>query len=329
MQVWSAVAVAGSADLAVSWSDSATATRRCWAPSWRSRSILRRASAAAATMRARDSWSRVRASTLAIALRNQLGERTEARLRVSSEPVGRRAHCERTPQLAIYEDRRGDDRLDPALSHLLGEAPRHAFVGVDPRWLAGLLHTSERAPWDHLELPAHPERRPTGKVRSRPRRNEGREPRSVVAHGHCRVCLQVAPDLLGDEREHGPGRMRSRDERRDAAQRLLLPQTRTQGALEALVLNRELRGIRLRRLDSPIAHGTIVPRMRRVRSPAKRLVAMNRGRSARLANGAARVVPSQRSSQANGAARRCDCYGTRARSDGQQQPRPGRAGPSA
>src|SRR4051794_5226520 len=33
-------------------------------------------------------------------LRNQLGERTEARLRVSSEPVGRRAHCERTPQLA-------------------------------------------------------------------------------------------------------------------------------------------------------------------------------------------------------------------------------------
>src|SRR3954469_19965419 len=290
MQVWSAVAVAGSADLAASWSESATATRRCWAPSWRSRSILRRGAAAGRARRAGGAVVEValdpsagvgggrddaRARLLEPSpridvgdrLRNQLGERTEARLRVSSEPVGRRAHRERTPQLAFYEDRRGDDRLDPALSHLLGEAPRHAFVGVDPRWLAGLLHTSERAPWDHLELPAHPERRPTGKVRSRPRRNEGREPRSVVAHSHRRVCLQVAPDLLGDEREHGPGRMRSRDERRDAAQRLLLPQTRAQGALEALVLNRELRGIRLSRLDSPIAHGTIVPRMRWARKP--------------------------------------------------------------
>jgi very-short-patch-repair endonuclease len=75
----------------------------------------------------------------------------------------------------------------------------------------------------------------------------------------------VAPDLLGDEREHRAGRMRSRDERRHAAQRLLLPQTRTQRALEALVLNRELGGIRLRRMDSPIAHGAIVPRMRGAR----------------------------------------------------------------
>jgi hypothetical protein len=56
--------------------------------------------------------------------------------------------------------------------------------------------------------------------------------------------MEVAPDLLADEREHVPGRMLSRDERRHAAQRLLL-QTGTQGALEALVLDRELRAMRL------------------------------------------------------------------------------------
>jgi hypothetical protein len=63
-------------------------------------------------------------------------------------------------------------------------------------------------------------------------------------------------------REHDPGPMLSRDERRHAAQRLLLLQTGTQGELEALVLSRELRGMRLRRVDSPIAHRMIVPRMR-------------------------------------------------------------------
>jgi hypothetical protein len=67
MHPWSAVAVPGSADLATSCSDSARATRRCWAPSWRSRSIRRRAASAAATMRARDSLSLIRASTLATA----------------------------------------------------------------------------------------------------------------------------------------------------------------------------------------------------------------------------------------------------------------------
>jgi hypothetical protein len=75
----------------------------------------------------------------------------------------------------------------------------------------------------------------------------------------------VAPDLLGDEREHGTGLMLSRDERRHTAQRLLLLQAGTQGALEALILNHELRGIRLRHVDSPIAHGMIVPRMRGAR----------------------------------------------------------------
>jgi hypothetical protein len=53
--------------------------------------------------------------------------------------------------------------------------------------------------------------------------------------------------------------MLPRDERRHAAQRLLLLQPGTKGALEALVLNRELRGIRLRRVDSPVAHRMIVP----------------------------------------------------------------------
>ena len=38
-------------------SSSASATSRCWAPSWMSRSIRRRCSSPAATIRARDSWT--------------------------------------------------------------------------------------------------------------------------------------------------------------------------------------------------------------------------------------------------------------------------------
>ena len=40
-------------------SSSASATRRCWAPSWRSRSMRLRCSSPAATIRTRDCWTRV------------------------------------------------------------------------------------------------------------------------------------------------------------------------------------------------------------------------------------------------------------------------------
>ena len=46
---------------------SASETSRCWAPSWRSRSMRRRAVSAASTIRVRDAASCSRASTLASA----------------------------------------------------------------------------------------------------------------------------------------------------------------------------------------------------------------------------------------------------------------------
>jgi hypothetical protein len=79
-----------------------------------------------------------------------------------------------------------------------------------------------------------------------------------MAGGHHRVGLQVAPDLLGDQREHLPGLMLACHEHRHAAQRLRLPQAGAQFALEALILDYELRGTR-------IAHRLIVPRTRGAR----------------------------------------------------------------
>jgi hypothetical protein len=85
----------------------------------------------------------------------------------------------------------------------------------------------------------------------------------------------VAPHLLRDEREHIAGRMLSRDEGRHSAQRLLLPQTGAQGALEALILDRELGGVRPCCVDSPVVHGGIVPRTRGARKslPVRRVPA--------------------------------------------------------
>ena len=56
-------------------------------------------------------------------LRDQLGERAEARLRIGGEQVGRPARRERTPQLAVHEDRRGGGRADAALSQFPGKRP--------------------------------------------------------------------------------------------------------------------------------------------------------------------------------------------------------------
>src|SRR3954447_17855885 len=60
--------------------------------------------------------------------------------------------------------------------------------------------------------------------------------------------------------------MRARDQRRHAAQRLLLTQTGPQRALQALVLDRELRGDRLR-VDRVLAHAVILPRIRSAAKP--------------------------------------------------------------
>ena len=98
-------------------------------------------------------------------------------------------------------------------------------------------------------------------MRRRPFRGDGRPVRGVVAHGHRRVRVQVAHDLLGHEREHGRGRMPLRDARGHSAQRLLLLKPGAQDALEALILDRKLLAIRLPRADNPVVHRPILPRM--------------------------------------------------------------------
>ena len=86
-------------------------TRRCCAPSCRSRTTRRRSSSVAATIRARDAASSERAWTFAIAVRDELGEVQEARL------GGRRER----PRLSGV-----DDQGAP-------EAPRRRGSGCRPR----------------------------------------------------------------------------------------------------------------------------------------------------------------------------------------------------
>jgi hypothetical protein len=66
-------------------------------------------------------------------LRDQLGERPEARLRVGAERVTFGTCRERTPRTAVHENRRGDGRAHPARPHLLGEAPRQVFLSCVDR----------------------------------------------------------------------------------------------------------------------------------------------------------------------------------------------------
>ena len=89
-----------------SWSCSASATSRCCAPSCRSRSMRRRASSAASTMRTRELDQLAPRLGVRHGLSDELGERGQAHLRVR----GGNGHAARTRRERTASPRRGRRR---------------------------------------------------------------------------------------------------------------------------------------------------------------------------------------------------------------------------
>ena len=104
-------------------SSSPSETSRCWAPSWRSRSICRRASSAAATTRVRDAArsaaSRVRSSTRIPTAPPTTTNATSA-TRSTGRSIGRRAERAREDD---HSRREADDDGDERRPHAAD--PRH------------------------------------------------------------------------------------------------------------------------------------------------------------------------------------------------------------
>ena len=106
---------------------------RCCAPSWRSRSIPRRAWSAAATMRARDARNSARVSALAIAVATRSAK---SPIRASVSPgIGsftRRTDDQRAPRVAVDGDRRAHPGMQTDVAQPGGDRAVDELVVVDP-----------------------------------------------------------------------------------------------------------------------------------------------------------------------------------------------------
>jgi len=118
----------GSSAGTVAWairSSKLSATRRCWVPSCRSRSMRRRVASAATTIRAREAVSAAWASALAIAVPMSSVEAGQPRLGVGRQrfPAGG-CHEHDAPQPPVDADRTPTDARMPQLSGALGSCTR-------------------------------------------------------------------------------------------------------------------------------------------------------------------------------------------------------------
>jgi len=154
------------------------------------------------------------ASTFAMALRDKLGERVEARFCVRRERRSDGRRRDSAPESTIDDDRRSHRRAHPELAQLGGIVARHAFVRIHARGCSGLLHLRKRCGSSDGDLPAAGEVADAGRA---PFGEHSGKTVAVVTRRQRGVPAEMTCDLARDERQHLLGLVLARDGRGDAS----------------------------------------------------------------------------------------------------------------
>jgi hypothetical protein len=145
--------------------------------------------------------------------RDQLREAGQLPLRPRRERAAERCERDRTPQLAVDDDRARESRAYPKRAHDLGHPCGLRVVRVEPSRAHGPANRGDNVARFHLDARA-------GGMRPAVHAHHGR--RSIpLEPDDCRdVGTEQPADLVADGREDLDGRDALRHERRDAAQRV-------------------------------------------------------------------------------------------------------------